>query len=488
MLLALMFSQALIAIDQVARLTATTQEVAGMTMTRVEQVSRINIALAELRGAELGFILSLSEPERATYHQQIDDLWQDVMSSIEAYRKLINDPRRLADYEAFLTHIDEYKEIDRDLLRISTETSPETAQQHFTASQGDFNAMLYHIQRLRYEEFTVSQQLSQMASDSAARSRYLFALGTLIVAVVEVGLGYYIFRSLSGGLGSLLEGTRRVTQGDLSLALPLSGRDEFSELARAFNTMVDSLRTSQDENLRLTQESLQMREQHIQSLQDSLVKVVRAQEEERKRVARELHDQAGQVLTVLQLGLAQLERESTSEHTKKQVASLRSLSVETMQTIRNLALDLRPSALDELGLIPALLDYVRDFSRRVGIPIEMEATRVEQRLPPELEVALFRVIQEGLTNIAKHSRASHGWVSLQIRDRAVEVSVRDDGVGFDADKVIHSPQRSLGLFGMRERVELMGGNFTVESRPGAGTRLHIVVPLSPAPEEPLPRR
>lgn len=483
-----MFSQALIAIDQVSRLTATVQEVAGMAMTRVEQVSRINTALAELRGAELGYTLSLSDQKRSSYQKQIDGLWQDVGSSIEYYRRVIDDPRRLADYEAFLTHIDDYREIDRELLRITKEANREQAQQYFAASQSDFDAMQFHIQRLRKEEFAVSQQLSQMASAAASRSRILFAVGTLLVAVVEVGLGYYIFRSLSGGLGTLLEGTRRVTQGDLSLSVPASGRDEFGELARAFNTMVDSLRTSREENLRLTQESLHMREEHIQSLRDSLGNVVRAQEEERKRVARELHDEAGQALTALQLGLAQLERESTSEHTKKQATALRALSVDTMEEIRNLALDLRPSALDELGLIPALQDYVRDFSHRVGILVELEATPVKDRLPPEVEVSLFRVIQEGLTNIAKHSQANHGWVRLQVKKRAVEVAVWDEGVGFEVDKVMHSPGRSLGLFGIRERVELMGGNFTVESRPGGGTRLRIVVPLPHTTAKPPSRR
>jgi signal transduction histidine kinase len=448
-------------------------------------VSRINTALAELRSAELGYILSHSEPERGGYRERIDDLWQDVGSSIEHYRSVMKDPRRLADYEAFLLHIDDYREIDNRLLR---EANPELAQDYFADSQNAFDAMLFHIHRLRYEEFTVSQQLSQLASRTASRSRYLFALGTIMVAVVEVGLGYYIFRSLSGGLGTLLEGTRRVTQGDLSLSVPVSGRDEFGEVARAFNTMVDSLRTSQEENLRLTQESLHMREEHIQALRDSLGKVVRAQEEERKRVARELHDEAGQALTALQLGLARLERESSSKHTKKQAASLRSLSVDTMEAIRNLALDLRPSALDELGLIPALQDYVRDFSRRAGIPMEIEATPAEARLPPEVEVALFRVIQEGLTNIAKHSRAGHAWVSLQVKRQAVEATVRDDGIGFDVDKVMHASGRSLGLFGMRERVELMGGNFTVESWPGKGTRLHLVVPFPHTRRSPSPRR
>jgi signal transduction histidine kinase len=488
MLLALMSSQAYFAFNQVSQLTATTREVAEKAMTRVEQVSRINTALAELRGAELGYVLRLSAEERSYYRMGIEGLWQDVQGSIERYRRIINDPRRLADYEAFLTHIDEYREIDNRILRLRDEVGAEQAQQYFTASQSDFNAMQYHIDRLRAEEFMVSRQLSQIVSQAASRSRYLFALGTFTVAVVEVGLVFYIFRSLSGGLGTLLEGTRRVTQGDLSLTLPVSSRDEFGELAQAFNTMVGSLRASQDENLRLTEESLRMQEEHIQSLRDSLAKVARAQEDERKRVALELHDQTGQSLTVLQLGLARLERDSTTEHTKKQAASLRTLSVETMEAVRNLALDLRPSALDELGLGPALQDYVRDISRRVGIPVEMEAIPVEVRLPPEMEVALFRVVQEGLTNIAKHSQASRSWVSLKIKEREVEVVVKDNGVGFEVDKVIHYPQRSLGLFGIRERVELMGGTFTVESQPGAGTRLHIVVPLPQTREEPLPRR
>lgn len=313
----------------------------------------------------------------------------------------------------------------------------------------------------------------------ASRSWHFFLVTTLIVGVVEVGLGWYIWRSLSGGLRRLLQATREVSQGDLSQPVPVTSGDEFGELARSFNAMMLSLRQSQDENLRLTQEALRMREERVRLLQESLVRVVQAQEEERQRVARELHDQAGQALTAIRLGLAQLERETTSPQVKEQAASLRALTADTMEEIRNLALDLRPAALDELGLVPALREMVRDFSRRVGFPINLEVSGLEKRLPLEIEVALFRAIQEGLTNVAKHSRATHACVNLKADATRLEVGVEDNGVGFSVAEVVGAlGRRSLGLFGIQERVSLLGGTSQVQSEPGKGTKLTISVPLA----------
>jgi signal transduction histidine kinase len=479
MLLALMVSQAFIAMSQVERLTTISNEIASRAMERVEHVSRISTALAQLRGAELAYILSPSQETTSFYGEEMKRLWGDIEESIGRYRTVINDPKRLADYEAFLLHIDKYRDYHELLLSLTEEGRRADAQEVMAVSQKEFNYMTYHIQRLRHEEYDTSLMLGTVAQGMASRSRYLFGIATLLVAVVEVGLGWYVWRSLSGGLGSLLEGTRRVSRGDLSHPVPAGAKDEFGELARAFNTMMLSLRESQEENLRLTQEALRMREERIRLLRDSLLKVVKAQEEERQRVARELHDQAGQALTALQFGLAQLEREVDSPRLKEQVESLRSLTVETMEEIRNLALDLRPSALDELGLVPALRGYIRDFSRRIGIPIELEVTGLDARLPSEMELSIFRVVQEGLTNVAKHAMASHAWVSLRADGRRLEVSVVDDGVGFDVEKMLGSPERkSLGLFGIQERVELMGGSLKVESQPGKGTRLYIQVPLN----------
>ena len=318
-----------------------------------------------------------------------------------------------------------------------------------------------------------------LALSLASRSWTIFIVTTVIVGMVEIGLGWYILRSLSGGFNKLLEGTRAVSRGDLSQPVDVASKDEFGELADSFNSMMLSLKQSQEENLRLTQETLRMREAHVRLLQGSLANVVEAQEKERRRLARELHDQAGQALMVLQLGLARLEQAADSPQAKAQAASLHSLAVETMEKIRNLALDLRPAALDELGLALALQEFIRDFSHRVGISMELNVSELDGRLPPETEVALFRVIQEGLTNVAKHSRATRAWVSLKPDSTKLEVTVEDNGVGFNVAEVLGcSGRRALGLFGIQERVSLLGGSSQIQAQPGKGTKLVISVPLA----------
>lgn len=481
MLLILMVGQTVIAADQITRLTVTSQEATGMAMKRLEQVTRINTALAEIRASELGYVLSLLPAERSRYGAEIVSLRENIAFTVERYHQAIDDPVRLADYEAFLLHIEDYRKVDKTLVELVDLGGRAEAQGFFTASQPAFNKMLYHIHRLSSEEASISQALSQMAVEEASRARYFFIVVTALAALGEIGLGYYIFYSLSGGLGRLLEGTRRVTGGDLSHRVAVVSRDEFGELTRSFNSMVASLQVSQEENLRLTRESLQMREEHIRLLKDSLRRVVRAQEEERQRVARELHDEAGQSLTALQMGLARLEREAGSPQLRERVVALRSLAVATMDEVHRLALDLRPSALDELGLIPALRGHIREFSQRIGLPIEFQVNGEERRLPAEAETALFRVVQEGLTNVLKHSQAHHAWVAMHISPSHLVVTVRDDGVGFEVEKVLGSSDRRwLGLFGIRERVELLGGSLQVQSQPGQGTTLTVSVPLDAA--------
>lgn len=466
------------ALGPVIQLSNISKETIGIVVERVEQVSNMGTHLAEHRQAELGYALSTDPTNATLYRALMDKHWQELQRSIEQYERMIDDPARRADYEAFLIHVNGYEAYLREFLALAEEGRRAEAQRLLASFENEVDGMMYLILRLRSQEKEVSSELGQAAQRSASRSWYLFLITTFFVGVVEVGLGWYIWRSLSGGFKGLLEGTHAVSQGDFSRPVPVRSRDEFGQLASSFNSMMTFLKESREENWRLNQEALKLREDHVRLLRESLAKIVGAQEEERQRVARELHDQAGQALTVLQLGLAQLERETDSPQVKEQAASLRTLTVETMEEIRNLALDLRPAALDELGLIPALQGLIRDFSERLGVPIELEVSGLERRLPSEVEVTLFRAIQEGLTNLAKHSRATRARVNLRADTTKLEVHVEDNGVGFNVAEVVGSPkQRSLGLFGIQERVNLLGGSSQVQSEPGKGTKLIISVPL-----------
>jgi signal transduction histidine kinase len=203
---------------------------------------------------------------------------------------------------------------------------------------------------------------------------------------------------------------------------------------------------------------------------DSLRRVVAGQEVERRRLARELHDETGQALTSILLGLRALE----ADPSKASVDDLRELVVGTLQDVRRLAVQLRPKALDDFGLVAALERLVQTFSESSGIAVQLEARLGSERLPNDVETTLYRIIQEALTNVVKHAEASSLSILLVRRDAVVTAVVEDDGRGFDRGAV---REDSIGLAGMRERVELYDGRLTIESSPDAGTTLRVEVPL-----------
>jgi signal transduction histidine kinase len=203
---------------------------------------------------------------------------------------------------------------------------------------------------------------------------------------------------------------------------------------------------------------------------DSLRRVVAGQEVERRRLARELHDETGQALTSILLGLRALE----GAHDDANLDDLRELVVATLQDVRRLAVQLRPKALDDFGLVPALERLVETFSESSGIAVDLEAGLGEERVPTDVGTTLYRIVQEALTNIVKHAEARHVSIVLVRRDRSVTAVVEDDGRGFDPAAVTAD---NLGLDGMRERVELHEGRLTVEASPGSGTTVRVEVPL-----------
>ena len=203
-------------------------------------------------------------------------------------------------------------------------------------------------------------------------------------------------------------------------------------------------------------------------------RVVEAQELERARLARELHDETGQALTSILLGLKPLEQAAPSPEAATAIESLRELVVSTLQNVRRLAVELRPTALDDFGLVPAVERLADTFREQSGLTVDLEARLGDSRLPAEAETTLYRVIQEALTNIVKHAGATGVSILLQRRSHAVHLVVEDDGAGFDPAV---PREGALGLAGMRERVALAGGKLQIESTPGGGTTLVAEVPV-----------
>jgi signal transduction histidine kinase len=205
---------------------------------------------------------------------------------------------------------------------------------------------------------------------------------------------------------------------------------------------------------------------------DALQRVVEAQELERRRLARELHDETGQALTSILLGLKTLDDRVEDETLRPAVAELRELVVSTLQDVRRLAVELRPTALDDFGLVAALERLTDSYAEQTGIAVDFEATLPEGRLPPDVETALYRIVQECLTNVIKHARATRVSILLTRHGGVVKAVVEDDGTGFDPAA---GRTGAIGLVGMRERLALLGGRLEVESSE-SGTTIAAEVP------------
>ena len=232
------------------------------------------------------------------------------------------------------------------------------------------------------------------------------------------------------------------------------------------------------ENARLLEE-LKAKEQMRLHL---LEKVITAQEDERKRVARELHDETGQSLTSLIVSLKALESMTNLPELREKAAELRALGGEILRDVHDLAFQLRPSVLDHLGMVAAIQRLVEDYTQKVGLHIDLQVFGFEgRRLPPATETALYRLVQEALTNVAKHAEARNVSVILRREGPSGQAIVEDDGKGFNVAEVMGyaAKDKKLGLFGMEERAALVGGKLTIESTPGKGTTVFVEVPLEP---------
>ena len=208
---------------------------------------------------------------------------------------------------------------------------------------------------------------------------------------------------------------------------------------------------------------------------DALRRVVEGQELERRRLARELHDETGQALTSILLGLKHVEEAGSPESARAAAAELREQIVDTLQNVRRLAVELRPSALDDFGLAPALERLAEAFGEQSGIAVDIQTNLDSQRLAPEVETALYRIVQEALTNVAKHAEATRVSIVVTRRENSVTAVIEDDGQGFGAGG---GTGDGLGLVGMKERVGLLGGRLALESTEGAGTTVVAEVPVA----------
>ena len=220
---------------------------------------------------------------------------------------------------------------------------------------------------------------------------------------------------------------------------------------------------------KLAERSLRQSEEKLRFLTRRLVKI---QEQERRNLARELHDEVGQFLTGIKLILGTVKR-MPARNIKESLSQAEVEINELMDKIRELSLDLRPAMLDDLGLLPTLRWHFKRFSKQTGIELEFLHSGIADRHDPEIELGAYRVVQEGLTNIARHAEATIAAVHIHVMDRRLEIRIEDEGVGFDKEDRLARPDTS-GILGMSERVSLLGGELSLSSAPGEGTQLTVV--------------
>jgi signal transduction histidine kinase len=239
----------------------------------------------------------------------------------------------------------------------------------------------------------------------------------------------------------------------------------------------ESLRKSEHHYSELLGQSRHMQEQ-LRLLSRQLLS---AQEEERKMISRELHDQIAQTLTGINIRLASLKTASmlNTRGLQKKISSTQRLVEKSVDIVHRFARDLRPTVLDDLGLIPALHSFMKNFARRTGVRSHLTAFAAVERLDTAKRTVLFRVAQEALNNVARHAHASRVEVNIQKLRGRVCMKIKDDGKSFNAERTLRANGgKRLGLLGMRERLEMVGGKFVVESSPGKGTTIQAQIPLT----------
>lgn len=291
-------------------------------------------------------------------------------------------------------------------------------------------------------------------------------LTILLVSVTGILVAVLLTWILTRPIISLAHATQAVAKGDFSPRVPRWANDEIGDLAEAFNQMTEQLARTED--LRRERETLRSQ---------LLEKVIATQEDERRRIARELHDSTSQNLTSLLVGLRMMETHCAHCTAQTKASDLRQVASQTLDEVHDLSMRLRPRVLDDLGLAAALERLTAEWQARYKIPIDI-AIQLNERLPGEVETTIYRIVQETLTNIARHAHARAASIMVERRGHIVRAIVEDDGIGFDVNS--NRGERHLGLLGMSERAELLNGKLTIESAPEHGTSIFIEIPILPA--------
>jgi signal transduction histidine kinase len=315
------------------------------------------------------------------------------------------------------------------------------------------------VARVGFSEVSIQRTLNLVTTQ--------LLLATLLVSTVGIVASIFLTWILTRPILLLADAAQEVGQGNFDQQVERWADDEIGEMSDAFNKMVADLKLASEER----NERERLRAEMVE-------KVISAQEEERKRIARDLHDQTSQALVSLIVQLKLVESAHTKAERAQAIVDLRDQLRATLNDVRRMAYDLRPGILDDLGLTQSIQWFADQCRRNNGIEIHMLIDSACDVLPPHAATAVYRVTQEALSNVVKHSRATQAWIKIKNVSDRFQIEIRDNGVGFKVQSraALHE---GLGLFGMQERIHLLGGQFEIESAPGQGTCLHIIVPCLP---------
>jgi signal transduction histidine kinase len=415
------------------RMAAVEDESAQVTARYLEAQEHLTMIRSQVLVASVYVRDALLETDRTLiprYESQIDESYSRIDAALRDYEPVIESTQGHAPVERLRREVDGFRQMTAQVLQRTKE-----------GDVADVRALLnQNLVPRREAAIRVSEEVQ--------------------------GLNRSAFVQHQTDIAQIHRLAERRTWQQIGLAL----------LASLGIAMVFSFYAGRLESQLLTQ--MQTNEHNTRYLQHLSTRLIGAQEEERRTIARELHDEVGQALTAVQVELSVAQRRlKAAGHSPGVLGDAETITHGALQTVRDISQLLHPALLDDLGLAAAIDWQARAFEARHGIRAEVQQDGTAQRLPREVELAAYRIVQEALTNVAKHSRASCCRITLRRHDNNLEIVVEDDGRGFDPRDVT-DPHRGLGIVGMRERAALLSGRIAFESGSGAGTRVNVRLPVS----------
>jgi signal transduction histidine kinase len=393
---------------------------------QVELLHRIRIELAESAGEVRDFLTERNPASAARRRSRIESLHRSTMEAIAGYRPEVP-ASGMPLWKEFEAGIDRYWAVLEPALGWDTETRLRRSQEFL---DGEIRPRQREIAKLAAGIHDVEEQQSQEMDRRMALLFEQFRRDLILSASLAVAVG---------------------------LILAFATARRLLDLERASDNRLHEIQRARVE---------------LQSLSQRLVA---AQEDERRRVARELHDEVGQAISAVLVELGRLESRLPADDpagNRTLVTLVRELAERAVAQVRDMALLLRPSMLDDLGLVPALKWQAREVSRRTGVKVKVAADDVPDNLPDDARTCIYRVVQEALNNAAVHAKASSVRVDVRQEEDGIRVAIQDDGSGFDP-----SQERGMGILGMEERVKNLGGVFRIDSEKGGGTIVSLLLPL-----------